>query len=154
MNRAEKIVNQFLAHRLVTNELIQKIEEGHYQYQPAPTSMTAQKLVTHMMTSFYKFAQVAKIGNLEPFQSPAEETESNLQELAESYTEKTVNVLRSITDQELDQIIDVSAVFGEKLPAGQLIKMALEHEIHHKGNLFVYVREMGHTELPFYVRKQ
>ncbi|KYD26597.1 MULTISPECIES: DinB family protein [Geobacillus] len=48
--------------------------------------------------------------------------------------------------------IDVSD-FGIHIPAAQLLPMAMDHEIHHKGQLFVYVRAMGHTDLPLFVKR-
>lgn len=78
--------------------------------------------------------------------------QKNLSELASHYTEKTKDILASLTDNQLNCVIDTSAVFGQKMPASQLVSMAIDHEIHHKGNLFVYVREMGHTDLPLFVK--
>ncbi len=44
-------------------ELIHKIDEAHYDYKPTPTSMTAKQLATHMLFSFYNFANTAKHGD-------------------------------------------------------------------------------------------
>ncbi|WP_110112272.1 DinB family protein [Bacillus sp. CGMCC 1.16541] len=151
MSNTNQLLQHFLSHRSVTNELIQKIEETHYDYKPTPTSMSAQKLVTHMMTSFYKFVAVVKVGNLSPFQERKEETESSLSTLAHTYTTQTVKLLESLTEEELEKELEVAAIFGSNLTGKQMLSIAIDHEIHHKGNLFVYVREMGHTELPLYM---
>ncbi|MBM7703218.1 DinB family protein [Metabacillus iocasae] len=151
MSNKNQIIQHFLSHRSVTNELIQKIEENHYDYKPTPTSMPTQRLVTHMLTSFYKFAAVVKVGNLSPFQEKKEETELNLIKLADTYTAQTVELLESLSEEELEKELDVAAIFGSNITGKQLLSMGIDHEIHHKGNLFVYVREMGHTELPLYV---
>lgn len=52
----------------------------------------------------------------------------------------------------MDREVDLTGVFGRKVAGEQLLQLAIGHEIHHKGNLFVYVREMGHTDLPLYVK--
>ncbi len=93
-----------------------------------------------------------KEGNGESFKKKPEETESSLSELAKTYTEKTKKLLESFTDEELDREVDLTGVFGRKVAGEQLLQLAIGHEIHHKGNLFVYVREMGHTDLPLYVK--
>ncbi|MEE6131852.1 hypothetical protein CHN50_05030 [Priestia aryabhattai] len=152
MSASQRLLHHFLAHRNVTNMLIDKIEEHHYDYQPTPTSMSAYKLTTHMLTSFYTFAKIAQEGNLTPLEEKHNIEQKNLSELASHYTEKTKEILASLTDDQLNRIIDTSAVFGQKMPASQLVSMAIDHEIHHKGNLFVYVREMGHTDLPLFVK--
>ncbi len=148
----EQITHHFLAHRNVTNELINKIEAGHYEYKPAPTSMSAFDLSTHILTSFYAFASVVKSGDLSPLGQKADFSGKSLSDLAAEYTKKTVDVLRSLSEDDLNKTIDATAAFGRKLSGRQLLQMAIDHEIHHKGNLYVYVREMGHTDLPLFVQ--
>jgi uncharacterized damage-inducible protein DinB len=152
VSRQKRFMHYFLAHRKVTLELIGKIGKEHYDYKPTPTSMTAKDLVVHMLTSFYRFALTAKRGDATPFQEKFDVAENDLVKLADMYTEKTKSVIESLTDEDLNQVIDLTQVLGMQFPAGQLLQVAMDHEIHHKGSLFVYVREMGHTELPMFVK--
>ena len=144
-------VTHFLSHRSVTNALVAKIEESNYGSQPTETSMSAEKLVTHMYTSYYKFIKTVKEGNGSPFLAKLEESNKSLVQLGEEYTEKTKELLASLTEEELAREIDMSKIFGMNVTGQLLVQMAIEHEIHHKGNLYVYVREMGHTDLPLYI---
>ncbi|AFI27892.1 MULTISPECIES: DinB family protein [Bacillus] len=153
MSQSNQIVSHFLSHRNVTNELAEKISQDHYSYKPAETSMSAEELVKHILTSFHLFANVIKEGNASPFQNKQEETETDLNVLAKTYTDKTVAILEQLTEEQLDREIDLTSAFGRKVTGRALLQLAMEHEIHHKGNLFVYVREMGHTELPFYQQR-
>jgi uncharacterized damage-inducible protein DinB len=129
------------------------MQHDNPEFKPAETSMTTEKLITHMLTSMYKFTAVVKAGNAQSLMQEAEITETDLLKLAEHYTEKTVQILESLTEEELNQVIDLTDVFGFKVPGSALIKMGIEHEVNHKGNLFVYARMLGHTELPMYVKK-
>lgn len=142
-----------MAHRSVTIELISKISEEDYEYKPTETSMPARAVVTHMMSSFQKFAAVVKQGDASPMREKLEVDETNLNAVAEHYTSQTRNLLESLTDEELDRVIDLTAIFGMKISGRGLLQVAMDHEIHHKGSLFVYVREMGHTKLPSFVEK-
>ncbi|AIE59390.1 DinB family protein [Bacillus methanolicus] len=153
MNRTEKLVRYFLAHRSVTIELINKIEKEHYDYKPTPTSMSAKQLVTHILLSFYRFAKTAKSGDQMLFREKIEETETDLRKLAENYTEKTRSLLESLTDEDFERTIDLTKIFGSQMSVAKFLQGAMDHEIHHKGQLFVYVREMGHTELPFFIKR-
>lgn len=49
--------------------------------------------------------------------------------------------------------MDLTNLFGMKLSGRQLLQLAMDHEIHHKGALFVYVRALGHTELPMFIQR-
>ncbi|KAF0993667.1 DinB family protein [Geobacillus sp. TFV-3] len=153
MSRAKKWVQYFLSHRHVTMELINKIDEAHYDYKPTPTSMTAKQLATHMLFSFYNFANTAKHGDAALFRQKIEDPETNLAKLAETYTEKTKQLLESMSDDDFDRTLDLTAIFGTQMSAAQVLQLAMDHEIHHKGQLFVYVRGMGHTDLPLFVKR-
>ncbi len=117
MSQSNQIVSHFLSHRNVTNELAEKISKDHYGYKPAETSMSAEELVKHILTSFHLFANVIKEGNASPFQNKQEETETDLNVLARTYTEKTVAILEQLTEERLDREIDLTATFGRKSQA-------------------------------------
>ncbi|MDT8861397.1 DinB family protein [Alkalihalobacillus sp. MEB130] len=151
MSKNSHFKGYFLSHRLITNELINKIDKEHYDFKPTETSMSAKELVVHMLTSFYQFASAAAKQAPKPLHD--EKAEIDLANLATLYTDETVKIFESLTDEQFDEIIDLTAILGVKLPAEQIINLAIDHEINHKGNLFVYVREMGHTDLPMFVKK-
>ncbi|WP_138420637.1 DinB family protein [Aquibacillus sediminis] len=151
MSKSQHYIDYFLSHRKVTNTLIGKMEKENYDYKPTPTSMSAQELALHMLQSFYQFTATAAKQTPEVLHQQGEAVD--LVELAETYTNKTVKLLQSLSDQDFEEIIDLTDILGAKLPAAQVIDMAIDHEINHKGNLFVYVREMGHTDLPMFVAK-
>ncbi|GEM_PF-3959673 len=153
MSKAEQFLPNFLSHREVTKELASKIGEEDYNFKPTETSMSAKTLVTHMLHSFYNFATIAKTGDPSAMVRKLEDTETNLSELADKYTTLTIETIKSITDEELAREIDMTKFLGIKCTGRQLLRLALDHEINHKGNLFVYVRMLGHTDLPMFVKK-
>lgn len=153
MKAIESYTKYFLAHREVTLELVKKIGQENYSYQPTPTSMTAEKLVAHMAVSFYSFVSVVKSGDASSLSQSKNRTESNLYDFAKDLTKQTVEIIQSLTEVELNTIIDLTDSLGIKVKGSRLLQIAMDHEIHHKGSLFVYVREMGHTDLPMFVSK-
>jgi uncharacterized damage-inducible protein DinB len=140
----------FLAHREVTKELVEKIDREHYGYQPTSTSMTAEQLVVHMLTAFHQFVSTAAGKNPENLHEDTENV--SLNELAERYTQADVRLIESFDETALDETVDLTEMIGKKVPAWKVIEMAVDHEINHKGNLFVYVREMGYNQLPMFVK--
>lgn len=152
MTIASELKGYFLSHRTVTNELIHKIEKQHYNYKPTETSLSAQKLIIHMLTSFYSITSAAAKQRPKKLHD-ATASDLNLSELAKTYTTETLALLDSLSDEDFSEIIDLSDTMGMKLSAKRFIHVAIDHEINHKGNLFVYVREMGHTDLPMFVSK-
>ncbi|MDQ0270355.1 DinB family protein [Cytobacillus purgationiresistens] len=151
MTETNQLVNYFLSHRKVTNELIHKISEKHYDYKPTETSMATDKLVIHMLNTFYGFAKTIKTGNPALIFKPAENIPEDLYDAATMLTEITAELLSEVTAEDLARSLDLSKIFGSEITGQQLFQMGMDHEINHKGQLFVYVREMGHIELPMYV---
>ncbi|WP_028784362.1 DinB family protein [Thalassobacillus devorans] len=151
MSKSNDFIQYFLSHRSVTNELAAKIGTEDVNYQPTPTSMPARKLVNHMLKSFYQFTAAA--AQQEPKQLFEQEEDASLTELAETYTSETKKLIESMSDEDFSVIVDLTEMLGVKLPAEKVLNLAMDHEIHHKGNLFVYVREMGNTELPMFVKQ-
>jgi len=153
VSRTDQVLSLFKSHRDITNELIGKIQPEQEEYQPTPTSMPAKKLAVHILTTTYKFALVVSSGDPSKFREKLEVPEASLQELAETFTEKTAALLQGMSDEDWNRELDLTETFGAKFKASAFIRMGIDHEIHHKGQLFVYVREMGYTELPFYMKK-
>ncbi|CAM3785834.1 DinB family protein [Alkalicoccus chagannorensis] len=142
--------NYFLSHRLVTRDLISYINEGSYSYRPTETSMTAAELVEHMLTTAYQFAAMAAEKDPAPLHEEREQL--SLEAMAERYTSETVRLIETMDTEHLEKEIDLSSTLGVKAPAWKVVEMMIDHEINHKGNLFVYIRELGHTELPMFVK--
>ncbi|MCL7749498.1 DinB family protein [Halalkalibacter alkaliphilus] len=151
MTKSTHYKDYFLSHRLVTNELVEKISKDDYDYKPTDTSMSAKELVVHMLTSFYQFISAATKQPPKPLHDEYADVDLSL--LAELYTEESVKMIESLSNEDLNEVIDLTAVLGIKLPAEKILNLAIDHEINHKGSLFVYVRGMGHTDLPMFVRK-
>ncbi|MEK3808654.1 DinB family protein [Bacillus sp. FSL H8-0547] len=148
-----KLIRHFMSHRAVTLELLSIMRNDDPDFKPSESSMSIAKLAVHMATSMYKFTAVAKAGSSEPLMEKEDVSEPDPLKAVKLYTEKTVQLLESLTDDDLSREIDLTNVFGFKTTGASLVKMGIEHEVNHKGNLFVYARLLGHTELPLYVKK-
>ncbi|SES31018.1 DinB family protein [Salisediminibacterium halotolerans] len=146
----ETLKQKFFAHRDVTNELASMINQDRYSFKPAETSMDAETLIKHIMKSANIF--IAFAAGKQPLDLGEKEQAVNLAEYAQTYTDETIALFDELSEDGLDELIDMTEIFGAKIPAHQVIELAIDHEIHHKGNLFVYLRMMGYDDLPLYVR--
>ncbi|QWI73093.1 DinB family protein (plasmid) [Bacillus mycoides] len=152
MNLKKYFMTSFLSHRDVTINLAGKIAKAHYGYKPTPSSTTAEELVQHFVSSFYRLALVVKKGDPSYFQHPVDFNTEDLESFAVTYTEKTKQIISSLTEDDFERTIDLKNVFGRQFTGKSLLQFALEHEIHHKGQVFVYVRGMGFTDLPLFMK--
>ncbi|CAH0290638.1 DinB family protein [Peribacillus simplex] len=153
MTNLTQYMQHFSSHRNVTVELIKHIQKEQYDYKPSEVSMSTHDLIVHILQSYYRFAKLAKTKDQQVMREKIEDTETDLGKLADMYTEKTKEYLESLTEEDLTQVIDATQVFGMHIPVAALLQMAIDHEIHHKGNLYVYLRGMGYTDkVPMFVQ--
>jgi uncharacterized damage-inducible protein DinB len=152
MNHSE-FLKSWLLHRLVTVELVDMLPEGKLDFKPWGGAMTLSKLVTHLMTSGFQFSQAVKQGAMgDSGEKPVFSSITDLKKYVHEITEQTKSTLTSLTDEDLEKFVDTSKVFGRDLPGKVLLSSMRDHEIHHKGQLFIYARMTGVQNPPFFVK--
>lgn len=148
-----KFVGSWLRHRLVTVELVDMLLEDSLDFKPWDGAMTLSQLVVHIMTSGTWFTEAVKQGVLgKPGDKPAISSLTELKKFTQDTTEQTKAILSSLTDEDMDRLVDATKVFGTKLPRKVLLASMRDHEIHHKGQLFVYARMTGVKNPPMFVK--
>ncbi|ACT00478.1 DinB family protein [Paenibacillus sp. JDR-2] len=148
-------INEFIAgwksHRNVLHDMLADATTEQLSYKPWEKGMSLAELVLHITGAMDMFAKTVQNGVYTPGAKPA--APSTIEELkitVATATEQTEAVLRSLTPEQLAAPIDF---FGNSLPGLVLLQNAKDHEIHHKGQLFVYLRLVGIEKLPFFVSK-
>ena len=152
MGRAKRLMNQWLTHRLALEKLLQYVPDEQLGYKPWPGAMAFGELVQHVAKSTDMFVAIAKTGEGKIVKPDAEpcETAAQLHAVVRRLTERTKAVYESLTDDELDIPFDHPHP-NFRGTREKLLLIANDHEIHHKGQLFVYARMMGLENLPFFI---
>ncbi|GLV14795.1 hypothetical protein Heshes_24790 [Alicyclobacillus hesperidum] len=154
MTKAETYLGHWHAHRDVLTDLVKSVGEEHLSFQPWAGAMSFADLVWHIVSTGYFFADSAALGHLGMRPEKADlSTMSALESSISEWTQKTHDRISSMTDDQFANLVDMTQLFGAKLPATALLQTNLDHEIHHKGQLFVYARLCGADPLPFFVKR-
>ncbi|MFD1676578.1 DinB family protein [Alicyclobacillus fodiniaquatilis] len=154
MAKAEQFLQSYLMHRNVLGELVATLKDEDVQFSPWDKAMSTGDLIWHMLSSSYSFSAAAATGQFERVtDKPALTTIAEVQSAIAAWTDKTVNNIRSMTDEKFDELVDMTKVFGTQIPAGALLQSMRDHEIHHKGQLFVYARLCGADGLPLFIKR-
>ena len=61
---------------------------------------------------------------------------------------ESMNIFRSLSDADLDRLCETPA--GAKLPVGKWLRLMIEHEIHHRGQLYMALGILGVPTPPIY----
>jgi uncharacterized damage-inducible protein DinB len=127
-----------------TREVIEAIPRTGGDYRPDPISKTALELAWHIVASEKRFFEAIANGefNFAPISRP--ETLRSGAEIARWYGDTIQAVLprlRQMTGEQLTKMIDFRGMFQS--PAVMFFQTALNHSIHHRGQLSVYLRPAG-----------
>ena len=128
-----------------TLRLIKVTPDDRYDWKPTDSAMTLGELVNHLYQADLGFAEALATGAY-PSDTPSY---TNTAELVAAYGASHaagVEKVKAIPPAAWEEMI---APFGPKstMPRFALLTIALEHEIHHRGQLYVYLRMLG-CEVP------
>jgi len=149
MSNLSGFISGWLSHRKALLELLKVVDDEQLSFKPWENGMSFSELALHIAGSTSMFVNTVQTGVLTPPTGKKEvSTAKELLEFVEVQTEYAKQELEKLTDEQLDRII---AFAGMDLPGKAILNLAKEHEIHHKGQLFTYVRLLGIEEVPFFI---
>ena len=127
-----------------TRRVIEAIPLDKGDYRPDAVSKTALELAWHIAASEQRFFGGIPVGafDFSPIPRPAPVT--NSAGIAAWFDESfaaNLRKLEGLSGEQLARSMDFRGMF--QLPAVGFIQLALNHTIHHRGQLSVYLRPMG-----------
>ncbi len=147
MEQMDQFTNGWLAHRRVLDQLLERVSDDQLSFQPWEGAMTLRDLMLHIVQSGESFSKALKTGTMHRADKVEVQTVADLRRIVKETTERTEGVLRSLTESDLSRQF-------ERFGSGQAILTTIkDHEVHHKGQLFVYVRLLGTNDMPFFVSR-
>lgn len=151
MSHAEQFAQQWKAQRDVLEGVLASIPDGQEGFKPWEGAMSLGELALHAGTSAKFFAQIAATGE---FARPTVEATSmaEIRQAVHELTEQTMALLVSISDERWAQSVDMTPVLGRAVEVSGMLYGMRDHEIHHKGQLFVYARMAGAKDLPMFTK--
>lgn len=149
MSRLSGFISSWLSHRQALLELLKVVDDEQISFRPWEKGMSLSELSIHIAGATSMFVNTVKQGVFTPPSGKKEVTTvKELIEFVEAETEYAKQELEALTEEQLKSIIPFS---GMDLPGMVILELAKDHEIHHKGQLFTYVRLLGIEEVPFFV---
>jgi uncharacterized damage-inducible protein DinB len=128
----------------ITKRVIEAIPLDYGDYRPDAVSKSALELAWHIVAAEKRFLSGIPVGafDFNPIQRP--ESITNSAGIAAWFDETFVanlQKLEGVSGEPLAKMVDFRGMF--QLPAVGFIQLALNHTIHHRGQLSMYLRPMG-----------
>jgi uncharacterized damage-inducible protein DinB len=116
------------------------------EFRPAPGGRTLRELVRHIVAAELRFLE----GVVEP-SFPDLEVPQDVAPARDFYVDRfkrTIERLEAATGEHLLREVDYRGVL--RMPALGFVSLAVNHTIHHRGQLSVYLRALGAMVPPIY----
>lgn len=149
MSTMDEVVNGWLRHRLVLHDLLELVDDEHVHFKPWDGAMSLGELAVHIATAMDMFVKTVKNMKFTPPQKESFQTINDVREIVKKYTETTRTEMKYLTKIQVNGDIEM---FNDKAPGSYWLSNAIDHEVHHKGQMFTYVRMTGVKELPFFMK--
>jgi uncharacterized damage-inducible protein DinB len=127
-----------------TNSVIAAIPPDPMDYRPDPVTRSAIDLAWHIVTAEDRFlaAVVAGVFDFTPRDRPASvRTPQDVARWHEERSGQNAERLKALSGDQLVKVLDFRGMF--QFPAVTFVTIALNHSIHHRGQLTMYLRPMG-----------
>lgn len=153
MSNGVNYAQQFMTHRAVLQDILNRVPDEKFDFQPWANSMTLGNLALHMVTSADWFAEAVKAGSFGRPEKVEASSMADVRRIVDEYTAKTKATIESLTEAQIEGMVDGKAIFGMDAPGHVWLGSMKDHEVHHKGQMFVYARIAGVEEMPFFLSR-
>ncbi len=154
MKQVDSLLQAWLRHRDALVALVDVTPEGNQNFTPWEGAWTYALLTLHIVGMGEWFMQAVASGEMANPEPPVQVTSmQQLKEIVHEVTKRTTDTFKALPDEQLSAEINSSKIFGANLTGAQIIEAMFEHEIHHKGQLFVYARMCGVENPPFFFNR-
>jgi len=150
-NELDDLVEHLQRYRATTLQVFELVDDDELGWRPSADQYSLGQQLLHIAQAEDRFVQ----GLFEDDWSyervrfpPALPDRDELKEYFAEVRAKTLEKLDSLEPAELGRIPDIPEAPME-LSLRSWLWFILEHELHHRGQIWAYLRQMGHTP-PFY----
>jgi uncharacterized damage-inducible protein DinB len=127
----------------VTKNVIAAIPLDKGTYRPDGISKSALDLAWHIVAAEMRFLEAVIAGEFDFTPRPIPDSIKNSADLVAWYAEDfepRVEKLLTLSPEQLTKIIDFRGIF--QLPAVNYLNFIINHTVHHRGQLSMYLRPM------------
>jgi uncharacterized damage-inducible protein DinB len=137
-------LRSFAAEQPVTSSVILAIPPGKADHRPDDIGRSAIDLAWHIVTAENRFLTSVAAGAFDLSPVPRPDSVRTPADVVSWYSErfvKGIEGLKSMSGESLVKSVDFRGVL--QLPAVAYLQIGLNHSIHHRGQLSMYLRPMG-----------
>jgi uncharacterized damage-inducible protein DinB len=132
------------AERSTTRAVIAAIPPDKSGYTPDPVTRSAIELAWHIVSAENRFLEAVADGAFDLTPRPRPDTIATPEQVNAWYDERlprNLERLKAVSGEDLAKPVDFRGIL--KFPAVTFLRIGLNHSVHHRGQLSMYLRPMG-----------
>jgi len=124
-----------------TQKILDALSDESLAQEVAPGHRTLGELSWHVVTSVHQMLSQA---GLQFEGAQGEDVPASAKEIADSYRTTSENLVSAIKKQWNEESLkEVKEVFGQQMPVAVTLVMMNTHQIHHRGQMTILMRQAG-----------
>jgi uncharacterized damage-inducible protein DinB len=125
----------------LTQKIMDALTDESLSQEVTLQDRTLGRLAWHVATAIH---EMAKFAGLEFAGLDAATVPSSAKAIAEGYRQGNQSFVQAVKTQWSDDSLkQVNDFFGQKLPNGLFLMMLINHQIHHRGQMTILMRQAG-----------
>jgi uncharacterized damage-inducible protein DinB len=125
-----------------TQRLFDALTDASLSQRVGPHNRTLGRLASHLVTAPHEMLCRAGLS----FESPIayDHIPMSAKEIAQAYRTMEQSLLGALRTQWTDgKLTELSEMYGEQWPNGLTLRIMIQHEVHHRGQMTVLMRQAG-----------
>lgn len=126
----------------ITQSVLDALRDESLSQEVSPLDRTLGEIAWHVVTSMYTI--LSKAGLLIPSPGDRKLVPATANEIAESYR-VTSSIIRDaiLAEWTNDTLLETRHIYEMIWPVAQVLDILIKHEIHHRGQLSILMRQAG-----------
>ena len=137
--------------RARTDRLVELVPEDRFRWRPSPSAFSFADVLRHVAAlERYMFAETVR-GGKSRYPGHGPELAEGPREVLAFWNEcrrESLAVYRELTDERLEETCETPA--GAELRVWKWLRAMIEHEVHHRGQLYQMLRMVGVETPPLF----
>ncbi|MDF2960097.1 MAG: DinB [Paenibacillus sp.] len=125
-----------------TQKIFDVLTDASLLQEVSPQDRTLGRIAWHLTTTLHEMMSRTGLD----FNAPEHEepVPGTAQEIADAYRKGSESMINAIKNQWTDATLQqMSDMYGEKWPNGLTLQILISHQIHHRGQMTVLMRQAG-----------
>ncbi len=137
----ESLVREWNRIHKQTARILAAAPDDKLDWKPGEKMFTLRELVTHIPESEAAIARSALSGSMQKVK--LDFTGAAVADIVNTFDRQHAELAEEVSKLTLDQLNEKIQAFGREMKRKVLLRGMIEHEIHHRGQLFTYLRLAG-----------